>query len=78
MSTSGISWGGGDGKGGRCIGACASCLLILGIATSWKPEGPLRPVQGQPCFIDHSDLSWGPTQHYIVALLLVNGGNTTE
>jgi hypothetical protein len=36
------------------------------------------PVQGLPCFIDRLDVSRGPTQHYIVALLLVNGGNTNN
>ena len=75
MSTRGISCG---GKGGRCIGPCASFLLILGITSSWKPEDPVRPVQVLPCFVDHLDPSRGPTQHCIVALLLVNGEKATD
>jgi hypothetical protein len=44
MSTRSISWGGGGGKGGRCVGlttlppSCADCQEI------WEPQ-PLGPVQ---------------------------------
>jgi len=42
MSTRRISWG---GKRGRCVGLktlpspCADCLDVLGVSTSWSPQG---------------------------------------
>ena len=36
------------GKSGRCVGLTpADCLGILGVSTSWSPEGLPRPVMGQ-------------------------------
>jgi hypothetical protein len=49
MSTSNISWGGGSGKGGRCVGlttlppSCADCLEI------WEPQPPGTPGAVQVC-----------------------------
>jgi hypothetical protein len=52
MITRNISWGGGGGKGGRCIGlttlppTCANCLEIVGALTSPSRKGLSRPVYG--------------------------------
>jgi hypothetical protein len=52
MSTRNISWGGGGGKDGRCIGlttlppSCADCLEVWEPQPPGTPSGLSRPVMG--------------------------------